>query len=495
MSMLLLVTAAAGSSPVLAAGRPNVLFIALDDMNDWVGCLGGHPQVKSPHMDRLAVRGTVFRNAHCQAPLCNPSRTSLMIGLRPSTTGVYALEPWFRTSPPLRDLRTLPQYFADHGYRTLSTGKIHHDAYPPREDRENGREFEVWGYHGGYGPLPPKKLVETPAKHPLIDWGVYPERDEQQEDWKVADWAIERLRAMPTDRPFFLCVGFRRPHVPCYASRKWFDLYPEASLAMPPWQAGDRDDTPAFSWYLHWRLPEPRLCWLREADQWRALVRAYLACVSFVDSQVGRVLDALRASGLADNTIVVLWGDNGWHLGEKDFTGKTSLWDRSTRVPLIFAGPGVAAGGRCAQPAELLDMYPTLVELCGLPAAKGLEGHSLVPQLKDARAPRPWPAITTHGPDNHGIRTAQYRYIRYADGSEELYDMATDPHEWTNLASRPELAERKRELAAWLPKVNRPPVPGSKTRLVELRDGEPHWEGRPAREQSPETQPVLALPR
>lgn len=481
----MLVTLLAGlvGGPALAAdspaGKPNVLFIAIDDLNDWISCLAGHPQAKTPHMDRLAKRGTLFTNAHCQAPLCNPSRTSILTGLRPSTTGVYALNPWFRTAPALKDRVSLPQALAAHGYATLTTGKIWHDAYPPKEDRANGKEFTVWGYHGSGGqPRPAKKFVETPANIPLMDWGVFPARDEEQDDWKVADWAIAQLK-QPPQKPFFLGVGFRRPHVPCYASQKWFDLYPDETLQLPAVKADDRDDTPRFSWYLHWKLPEPRLAWLKEANQWRPLVRAYLASISFVDSQVGRVLDALDRSGLADRTVVVLWSDHGWHLGEKGVTGKNTLWERSTRVPLIFAGPGIAAGARCDRPAELLDVYPTLAELCGLPPQDGLEGHSLRPQLKDARAPRPWPAITTHGPNNHAVRTEQWRYIRYADGSEELYDRGRDPNEWTNLAGNPRYGETKRDLARWLPKENAAPVPGSSVRLIEIRDGVPFWEGKP----------------
>ncbi len=479
----LLLTALALCVAVLPAfadqPRPNVLFIAVDDLNDWLGCLGGHPQAQTPHIDRLAAAGTLFLNAHCQAPLCNPSRTSLLTGLRPSTTGVYALDPWFRTAPPLKDLVTLPQYFAAHGYQTLTTGKIYHGGYPPRPERVDSREFSVWGYEGGAGPFPPTPFVRTPSGHKLIDWGAFPERDEEQEDWKVTDWAVDRLKTMSRDQPFLLCVGLFRPHVPCYASHKWFDLYPPDTLVMPPVKADDRADTPRFSWYLHWSLPEPRLAWLREQDQWRPLVRAYLASVSFMDSQVGRLMAALRDGGFADNTVVVLWGDHGWHLGEKDISGKNTLWDRSTRVPLIFAGPGVAAQARCLRPAELLDIYPTLAELCGLPPKSGLDGHSLVPQLADAQAPRRWPAITTHGPHNHTVRTERWRYIRYADGSEELYDVQADPHEWSNLAGNPRTADTRRELAAWLPAVNTPPVAGSHARLIEWRDGTAIWEGKP----------------
>jgi choline-sulfatase len=471
-----------------AARPPNVLFIAIDDLNDWVGPLGGHRQVKTPNLDRLAARGVVFTNAHCQAPLCNPSRTSVLTGLRPSTTGVYALDPWFRTAPALREWVTLPQYFSRHGYRTLATGKIFHDAYPPKEARKDGVEFDVFGYHGNHGPAPATKIVTTPSDIKLMDWGQFPPRDEEQEDHKVAGWAIDQLRATKAtaaaaaataDKPFFLCVGFRRPHVPCYASPRWFDLYPLDTLTLPPILDTDRDDVPPFAWNLHWRLPEPRLKWMRDHAQLAPFVRAYLACVSSTDAEVGRVLAALAESGHTDDTVVCLWSDHGYHLGEKGVTGKNTLWERSTRVPLIIAGPGVTAVGRCAAPVELLDLYPTLADVCGLPANDKLEGRSLAPQLKDTAAPRPHAAaVTTHGTDNHAVRTDRWRYIRYADGSQELYDERADPNEWANLAKHPRHAETIRDLARYLPTKNAPPVPGSKMRLIEIKNGVPTWEGK-----------------
>ena len=455
-----------------AQAKPNILFIAIDDLNDWVGPLKGHPQVQTPHMDRLAARGTVFTNAHCQAPICNPSRTSLMTGLRPSTTGVYALFPWFRDVEELKDLVTLPQYLAQHGYRTYTTGKIYH----ARTGRTYN-EFDVIGPPASVGVLPPEKLVaDTPQPHPLVDWGVFPHRDEDKGDWKVASWASDQLKkGMP--EPFFLSTGFFLPHVPLYATQKWFDLYPEETLRLPPMRRDDRDDTPHFSWFLHWRLPEPRLKYLEESNQWKNIVRSYLASVSFVDSQVGRVLDALEAGGHADNTIVVLWSDHGWHLGEKLITGKNTLWDRSARVPLIFAGPGISEGAVSGRPAELLDMYPTLVEAAGLPAKGGLDGHSLMPQLKDANAPREWPAITTQNHDNHGIRSERWRFIQYADGSEELYDMKADPNEWKNLAGDTKYKQVLSEHRRWIPKVNAKPAAGSAIRLLTYKDGKATWEG------------------
>lgn len=476
--LLLLCGVARGADAPAAGARPNVLMISIDDLNDWVGPLGGHPQARTPHMDRLAARGMVFTNAHCQAPLCNPSRASLLTGLRPGTTGVYALEPWFRDDPKFKDHETLFQYFRRHGYRTMTCGKVFHDAYPPPADRrDGGPEVDVWGVHGGFGKFPKSKFVNTPAETPLMDWGAYPESDEACFDYDVASWAVEQLRK-PPGGPFFLAVGLRHPHVPCFAPAKWFELYPQASLAMPPVKEDDRADLPRFASYLHWSLPEPRLKWLRENDQWRPLVRAYLASVSFTDAQVGRVLEALKESGLEDETVVVLWSDHGWHLGEKGITGKNSLWERSTRVPLIFAGPGVEKGARCGRPAELLDVYPTLAALCGLPAKDGIEGVSLGPQLTDANAPRERPAITTHNRGNHAVRTETWRYIRYADGSEELYDVRADPNEWTNLATVPEHAHVKAELARWLPASDAPPMKGSRSRLLTFDGGVPVWEGK-----------------
>ena len=237
------------------------------------------------------------------------------------------------------------------------------------------------------------------------------------------------------------------------------------------------------SWYLHWELPEPRLKWVRQVNQWRNLVRSYLACVSFTDAQVGRVLDALKATGHEDDTIVVLWGDHGWHLGEKAITGKNTLWERSTRVPLVFAGPGVTAGQKCAQPAELLDMYPTLVELAGLAPRTDLEGLSLGPQLCDAATLRDRPAITTHNQGNHTVRSLDWRYIRYADGTEELYDHRSDPNEWKNLAGDPKYAAELAEHRKWLPKIDVAPVPGSKSRVLtyDSKIDEAIWEGKTVR--------------
>src|SRR6185295_1577336 len=240
-----------------AADKPNVLFFAVDDQNDWIGCLGGHPMVKTPNIDRLAKRGTLFMSAHCQAPLCNPSRSSLLTGLRPSSTGIYGLVPGIRDVEQTKNHVTLPQTFTRGGYFTYTCGKIYHDGSFKPKDRPG--EFTEWGVAPGM-PKPPKKFVTTPmGNHPGVDWGIYPEKDEDEADWKIASAAIEGLNKAPKDKPFFVACGFRLPHVPCYAPQKWFDLYPNDASILPPVKFDDRDDTPRFSWYLHWYLPEPRL--------------------------------------------------------------------------------------------------------------------------------------------------------------------------------------------------------------------------------------------
>ncbi|QDT11491.1 sulfatase [Planctomycetes bacterium K23_9] len=469
-----------GASIARSADRPNVLMIAIDDLNDWVEPLGGHPDVQTPHMKKLAQRGLTFTNAHCQAPLCNPSRTSLMTGRRPTSTGVYGLSPWIRTVPELKNLVTMPQYFQKAGYRTLIGGKIYHGGNGRRKNSQ--AECDVWGPNAQVGAKPDKKIIPpTPGgNHPLMDWGTFDHRDEDKGDWKVASWAVDEIGKMSDEKPFFLSVGFFLPHVPCYATQKWFDLYPNETLTMPPIVKGDRDDTPESSWYIHWDLPEPRQSWLEANDQSKPLVRAYLASISFVDSQVGRVIDALEASPYADNTIVVLWSDHGYHLGEKLISGKNTLWTHSTRVPLIFAGPGIPSSKKCNQPAELLDLYPTLSELVGLAAPDDGEGLSLLPQINAPTTPRDRPAICTHNAGNHSVCDTRWRYIVYADGAEELYDRDADPNELQNLVApgknRDAFEETIANLKKWLPKNEAPLAPGSAHRILEKRDDGFYWQ-------------------
>lgn len=480
------------SQRVALADKPNVLFIAIDDQNDWIGCLNGHAAAKTPNIDRLAKEGVLFSNAHCQAPLCNPSRTSVLLGLRPSTTGVYGLAPWFRDVASLRDRVTLPQHFKNHGYKTMTVGKIFHG---PPAGADRAKEFDVWGPGGGIGVTPKQKLIPaTPmGNHPLMDWGAFPHRVEEKGDYQIASWAVSQIKEYKDDQPFFLSVGFFLPHVPLYVTPEQLDAIPNDRSLLPEILESDRNDVPRFSWYLHWELPEPRLGWVRDNDQWLPLVRSYLASTAMIDDQIGRLMEALRETGHSKDTIVVLWSDHGYHLGEKGITGKNSLWERSTHVPLIFSGPGVKSdegksndirNSTCDTPVELLDIYPTLIDLCGLSPRNDLEGRSLVSLCRsssendDAKKERV--AITTHNQGNHTIRSSDWRYIRYADGSEELYDMKNDPQEWANLALSVGHQQQKEILRKYLPSINAQPVAGSAQRILTydgVRD-EAIWEGK-----------------
>ena len=443
------------SGTTAAADRPNVLMIAIDDLNDWVGCLGGHPQAKSPHIDRLAKRGVLFTNAHCQAPICNPSRTSLMLGMRPSSTGIYVNRPWFRTTPKNKARVTLSQYFAAHGYRTLTTGKIYHAS------RVDGPSFQVVGPRPGQRLKIDKQIVtDIGSSSRLWDFGPQQYDEKEFSDFVDATWAIEKLQTLKRQNPFFMAVGFYRPHVPWYAPQRFFNVRPRSAVKLPVIQDDDRDDLSAGALTLTNNSLPPSHKWFVETDHWKDAVQSYLACVSFTDAQVGRLLDALDKSSHADNTIVVLFSDHGFHLGEKQRWAKQSLWESSTRVPLIISVPGGKQGGRCSRPVELLHLYPTLLELCGLPARDDLEGTSLGPLLKDSQAAWSRPAITTYQRNNHAVRSEHWRYIRYADETEELYDHRSDPHEWMNLLSRgagPSAQMKYQsviaEHAKWLPKL------------------------------------------
>lgn len=428
-----------------AAARPNVVFIAIDDLNDWVGCLGGHPQVETPHIDRLARQGVLFTNAHVQATYCGPSRMSVLSGRLPTNTGAYGFQPTYDKQPALQGLPSLPAWFQQHGYHTVGGGKIYHQGI--RQGDAGGFERDLG--HGGAGPRPKKPLN---WHVPIWDFGPFPDRDEEVDNYQMAEAAAAEL-LKPQDRPLFLAVGFRRPHVPMYAPPPWFEMYPADEVTMPKAPADDLDDLPAAAKALALTDKQiaPTHAEVLEKQKWRPFVQAYLACTSFTDRCVGVVLDALERSPLKDNTIVVLWSDHGWHLGEKQHWAKRTLWEETTRVPLIVAGPGIAPGS-CSRPTMLLDMYPTLCDLSGLPAREKLDGASLKPLLRDPQAEWPRPAITTLDPESHSVRSQHWRYIRYADGGEELYDHRTDADEFHNLAGDPQYGKILAEHRAHLPR-------------------------------------------
>jgi arylsulfatase A-like enzyme len=433
-----------------AAGfpRPNVLFIAIDDLNDWIGCLAGHPDTRTPNIDRLARRGVLFTHAYCSAPACNPSRASLLTGILPSTSGVYHNDqPW---RPVMPKAITLPQHFMAHGYHVVGRGKIFHGAYP---DPTSWHEYIA----RGPDPMPPGRPLNGIPKTAHFDWGPVDVSDEEMDDVKVVKWAINYLNRKH-DRPFFLGCGLFRPHLPWYVPRKYFDMYPPEKVTLPNVKEDDLDDVPPVGRQM--ARPQGDHRKVVETNNWRKAVSAYLACIRFTDTNVGRLLDSLDRSPYASNTVIVLWGDHGWHLGEKLHWRKFALWEEATHAPLIVADPRLGkAATQCERTVSFIDIYPTLVELCGLSPIKELEGVSLAPLLKKPSAPWERPALTTHGRNNHSVRSERWRYIRYRDGTEELYDHANDPLEWTNLAGKPEFAEVKEKLAHWLPKTDAEDAP------------------------------------
>ena len=440
---------------------PNVLFIAVDDLNDWVGCLGGHPQAKTPNIDRLAAQGVLFEQAYGPAPLCSPSRTSIMTGLRPSTTGVYGNRNWFRDIPKFKDWVSIPQYFRRHGYMAWTGGKIYHMASgkfsdPVAWDRQYSTRTGT--------PLPPKEKrylhgmhdkFSNPILARLIDWGPITQSTEETNDWRTADLAAEFL-GREHEKPFFLACGIYHPHLPWYAPKKYFDMHPLESIVLPARIENDLDDIPI----IGRKMAGKSFQVIKESGYWKNAVQGRLASGAFADACVGHVLKALDNSAYRDNTIVILWGDHGYDLGQKKFA-KSALWQITSRTPLIIWAPGVSKPhGRCKRPVSLVDLYPTLIELCGLPERHDLDGRSLAPLVRDPLVEWPYPAIITHSPEwhgtNHAIRSEKYHYIHYDDGGEELYDMSRDPNQWTNLAASPAHAEIKQRLKEWLPKTNAP---------------------------------------
>lgn len=447
---------------------PNVLMIIVDDLNDWTGCLGGHPQASTPNICALASRGALFTNAHCQAPLCGPSRASFLSGRYPHTTGMYQQPQDQAYAEDTRFFRgqLLPDHFAVHGYKTLGVGKIMHN-------RRLEQQFQQSGPEGNSGPKPVRRFQFQPPDLPWsgtqTDWGVFPNVAGTMPDEVSAQWAVDRLREKH-DRPFFLAVGFRRPHVPLYAYQRWFDLHPFDKIALPTILDDDLNDVPAIGREVHEMPRYPQLAFLRQNDneQLRRCTQAYLACTSFVDHQVGRVIDALSASLYATNTIIVLFSDHGYHLGEKSRVCKHGLWEEATHVPLIVVCPGQTEGsGRCARPVGLIDVYPTLLEMCGLPARSENDGMSLVPLLDNPRdASWRHAILTTYAKGCHALRSKDFRYIRYENSAEELYDHRSDDSEWTNLAGDPSYEDVLDEFRAQLPDVDAQYHPGTSPRPV-----------------------------
>lgn len=433
-----------------ALGKPNVLFIAVDDLNNWVGYLGGHSQAHTPNIDALAKEGVAFTHAYCPAPLCGPSRTALMYGILPHKSGSYGHSGVYTPKKLLpKDRLPLNLVLQKNGYYTAGCGKIFHYK------EERGWDTYVSNFRG-------KKMKSKSlgSERPLSDWKFGPidtENDADTSDGKLTDWAIDQLNR-EHDKPFFIALGLRKPHLPWHAPKKYFDLYDPAEIKLPLSPDDDLEDIPGTGRIFAHNVvgffdTDDHKAIINVEGAWRNLVRAYLATSSFADANVGRLLDALKNSPHSKNTIVVLCGDHGWHLGEKQHWRKMSLWDQGTRTPFIIKMPGATGNGRQAEsPVSLQDIFPTLVDLCGLEVEQQLDGNSLRQLMMNPKVAWDKPVLMSHGPGNFAVRKNHWRLIHYADGSEELYDLNKDPNEFSNLAVHTEYDEQRKRLRQHLPK-------------------------------------------
>ncbi len=436
--------------------RPNVLFLAVDDMNDWIGCLGTTPRAITPNLDRLAARGVCFTNAHTAGVFCAPSRAAIFSGQYASTTGCYTTPNYFVGHP---EIEALQMSFDKAGYTTWGAGKLFHHPEGAIDQRgwtefflrnqiqrQSGWSLDSWSSET---PVPqpfPASIYNRGKRFKaglFLEWGAIPnEREEAMADTIRANWAVEQL-AKKHDRPFFLACGLYAPHFPNYCPQKYFDIYDPAQIAMPPMREDDLEDLPPKirkQRENRKRLHHEKLVQMGAMDD---AIHGYLACISYADAMLGRVLDALESSPYADNTIVVLWSDHGYHHGEKGQWGKHTLWERTSNVPFIWSGPGLAQGVNSDVTVSLIDIYPTLVELCNLPQPhQPLEGESLASTLRDpALAADRQVFLPYMQPGEYAVISRDWRYICYGDDGEELYDLREDPNEWHNLAGQPESVE------------------------------------------------------
>ena len=459
-----------GLGPIQSEGadHPNVLFIAVDDLGNVLGRT--QPGLlKTPHLDRLMAEGTFFERAYCQIPLCNPSRASVLTGQRPDATTVYDLDRHFREQLP--EVTTLPQLFREHRYRVARVGKIYHYDVP-RGIGTNGLDDdrswdEVFNPKGR--DVADEALITNPTPQKAVSaamcWLAADGTDQEQTDGMIATQAVHWL-TQHHKAPFFLAVGFFRPHTPYVAPKKYFEMYPLEHVVLPEVPPGDRDDIPAAAIPHNIPLPDYGL----PQETLRESLRAYYACVSFVDAQVGRVLEALDRLELADNTIVVFWSDHGYHLGEHHLWQKRTLFEESAKAPIIIRWPGAASRGKaCSRIVEFVDLYPTVADLAGLSIPDDLPGTSLRPLMNNPEAPWDRPAFTqilrpgTDGPDTMGrvITTSRYRYVEWSGGEQgrELYDHKVDPHEIHNLANDPSHQDQVQEFHTLFPNSVRSSAP------------------------------------
>lgn len=422
--------------------RPNVLFIAVDDLNHWVTHLKRNHQAQTPNIDRLARMGMTFTRAYCAAPACEPSRAALMSGRRPWTTGCYKNGDQWKKH--LTEGEQLTSQFLNAGFYVAGAGKIFHsDQYFPGEWTEyfNSRGLDAAG----------KGVEKDDGYHQPLSVDL---KDDDLMDWHTVNWCIDKMLET-RDKPYFIACGLHKPHLPFAVPRKYYDAFPLEAIELPPHREDDLEDIPEAGRAMA-KSHGDHAKFLK-SGRWRAAIQSYLATCAYTDMNIGRLLDALDKSTHRDNTIIILWGDHGWSLGEKQHWRKFALWEEPTRTPLIFVAPGTTkAGSICNHPVDLTSVYATVCQLASLPVPEHVEGASLEPLLRGPSANWNLPAITTHGRGNHAVRRGPWRYIRYSDGSEELYDHSTDQYEWNNLANRSQYANLKVELAAHLPQYEKP---------------------------------------
>jgi arylsulfatase A-like enzyme len=423
-----------------AESKPNVLFIAVDDLNHWTGYLGRNPQARTPNIDRLARMGLQFTNSYCAAPVCNPSRAALLSGMRPSTTGVYDNNNDWRTV--IGPEKTLPTAFRQAGYRTFGAGKIYHGSYDRHSEWEDYLEDE------GRDPKPKGDLGVGGIAFAPLDC-----EDEDLREWKIVQYGIRKLQEK-SDKPFFISLGLHKPHMPWNVPRKYYDIFPVDQIKLPPYREDDLKDIPPAG--IAMAKPSGDHQAILDSGRWKEAIQGYLAAIAYCDAMIGRLLDGLEKSPHADNTIIVFWGDHGWHLGEKHHWRKFALWEEATRAPLLWVVPGITKPGTISRrTVDFMTIYPTLMDLCKINAPEHLEGKSIKELLINPEADWNQPAMTTFRYKNHAIRTENYRYIKYENGDEELYDEKKDPYEWNNLAEDPQYASVKKELSRLLPNQNK----------------------------------------
>jgi arylsulfatase A-like enzyme len=437
-------------SSLSAETAPNILFIAIDDMNDWTGFLGGHPQAQTPNMDTLAKAGVNFTNAHCSAPGCSPSRNALLYGIEPFNSGLYPFYEHEIHQDLHQKYTSLPRLLKENSYNTYGSGKIHHgpkgdsrewtDYYEPKNFKMSYAQGE--GYQVGKS----HKSSFRPTISPY----------EEHLDHQFVDYGIDIL-SQKHDKPFFLAVGIVKPHLPFNSPKAFFDALP-AVISPPEIPNDDLKD-----------IPKEAKSFLKTRDDkqfkkdkaWEDVRRAYLACISWADYNVGRLVKALEESEYADNTIIVLWSDHGYHMGEKNTFRKFTLWEESTRVPFIIKDlrpESNSQKGNCHQAVSLINIYKTIADFADIKVPNYVDGVSLSPLLQDLSKKINYPAITSWGKGNYSIRSDDWRYTRYHDETEELYFHKTDPNEWHNLAQNPEYENKKNELKKLLPKSSQDTV-------------------------------------